>query len=257
MPVYSVSSDGRFALTLDFDRLHALRPGYGYCNNGAKAGDFSNDGTAIWRVSLDTGEVTELFSLSDFTEHDRKDAFSGPIHKVNHIMISPDNDKFMVLHRWISGGRRSTRLLVCDCDGGNMRTVLDDGFVSHCYWKDNDTIITFAEVSGRRGYYLIGPGRDDIRQLWPEMNGDGHPSYSVTGRVVTDSYPDRRRVSRIYVLDDQDETPCVVAKVFSPFRYDEEVRCDLHPRWNRAGDKICFDGSFEGKRGLYCIENIK
>ena len=31
-PVYSVSSDGRWALTLDFSRLHRLREGYGYSN---------------------------------------------------------------------------------------------------------------------------------------------------------------------------------------------------------------------------------
>ena len=32
MPVYSVSQDGKWALTLDFSRLHRLRPGYGYSN---------------------------------------------------------------------------------------------------------------------------------------------------------------------------------------------------------------------------------
>ena len=31
-PVYSVSLDGTFALTLDFSRLYRLRPGYGYYN---------------------------------------------------------------------------------------------------------------------------------------------------------------------------------------------------------------------------------
>ena len=32
MPVYSVSADGKTALTLDFTRLYSLRPGYGYYN---------------------------------------------------------------------------------------------------------------------------------------------------------------------------------------------------------------------------------
>ena len=32
MPVYSVSNDGEFALTLDFSRLHRLRKGMGYSN---------------------------------------------------------------------------------------------------------------------------------------------------------------------------------------------------------------------------------
>ena len=32
MPVYTVSNDGKIALTLDFSRLYNLRPGYGYYN---------------------------------------------------------------------------------------------------------------------------------------------------------------------------------------------------------------------------------
>jgi len=44
-----------------------------------------------------------------------------------------------------------------------------------------------------------------------------------------------------------------IARVFAPFKYDNDTRCDLHPRWNRNGDKICIDSVFEGKRGLYVI----
>jgi hypothetical protein len=33
-----------------------------------------------------------------------------------------------------------------------------------------------------------------------------------------------------------------------------EIRCDLHPRWNRAGDAISFDSLHEGFRGVYSME---
>ena len=47
-----------------------------------------------------------------------------------------------------------------------------------------------------------------------------------------------------------------IAKVFSPFKYDNDTRCDLHPRWSRDGRKVCFDSVFVGHRGLYVV-NVK
>ena len=55
-------------------------------------------------------------------------------------------------------------------------------------------------------------------------------------------------------MKDENSKPEIVAKVFSPFKYDNDTRCDLHPRWNHAGDKVCFDAVFEGHRGLYVID---
>ena len=66
-PVYSVSADGKFALTLDFSRLYNLRPGYGYYNVPEKTKDVAlPDATAIWKVDLETGEVTDLLKFCRF-----------------------------------------------------------------------------------------------------------------------------------------------------------------------------------------------
>ena len=92
--------------------------------------------------------------------------------------------------------------------------------------------------------------------LWPKYNDDGHPSYSPDRRfVVTDSYPDRKRIQNIKILRDDEEDGKVIVEVFAPFKYDNETRCDLHPRWNRDGTKICFDSCFNGHRTL-CLTEI-
>ena len=53
---------------------------------------------------------------------------------------------------------------------------------------------------------------------------------------------------------EENSEPKTITKVFSPFKYDNDTRCDLHPRWNRKGDMICFDSVFEGHRGLYIVK---
>lgn len=259
-PVYTVSSDGKFALTLDFSRLYNLRPGYGYYNIPETTKDIPlPDAAAIWKVSLETGEVTELLKYTDFARfqprHEMKE--KGAVHKVNHLMLSPNNKRFMVLYRWFNGERKYTRLITCNIDGSDMYVLSDDDMVSHCFWKDDTHIIAFEnkKTSGT-GYYLMKDKTQEYIHCWPEMTGDGHPSFSPDRKlVVTDTYPNRSRISSIKIMDGDVTKNEVneVAKVFSPFKYDNDTRCDLHPRWNHASNKISFDSVFEGHRGLYVI----
>lgn len=260
-PVYSVSEDGTFALTLDFSRLYELRPGYGYYNVEEKTkGQALPDAPAIWRVDLITGAVEPVLSYMDFASFQPRKEMkeSGAVHKVNHIMLSPNGKRFMVLYRWFCGQRKYTRLITCDVDGRNMYVLSDDDMVSHCYWKNDNEILAFEnKCDGGPGYYLMKDGTNHYVHLWSALSNDGHPSYSPNKQlVVTDSYPDRARMADIKILDDADEqgnNMRVVARVFAPFKYDNDTRCDLHPRWSRDGKAICFDSVFEGHRGLYVV----
>ena len=258
-PVYTVSSDGKEALTLDFSRLYNLRPGYGYYNVPEKTkGVALPDSVAIWRINLENGDIIPLLTYKDFVsfqprpEMKEKDA----VHKVNHLMLSPDGKRFMVLYRWFIGERKYTRLITCDMDGSNMYVLSDDDMVSHCFWKDNNFILAFEnKKKGGTGYYLMKDKTQKYKRCWSELTGDGHPSYCPNREmIVTDSYPDRARIQYIRVMKDENSNPEIVAKVFSPFKYDNDTRCDLHPRWNHVGNKICFDSVWEGHRGLYYVE---
>lgn len=260
-PVYSVSADGKFALTLDFSRLYNLRPGYGYYNVPEKTkGVALPNATAIWKIDLETGEVTALLKYTDFANFQPRPEMKeeGSVHKVNHIMLSPNGKRFMVLYRWFCGQRKYTRLVTCNVDGTDMYVLSDDDMVSHCFWKNDSEILAFENKhNGGPGYYLMKDKTQDYTHCWPQFSNDGHPSYSPDGSlIVTDSYPNRARVASINLMDG-DETRKenkTIARVFAPFKYDNDTRCDLHPRWNHAGDKICFDSIFEGHRGLYVVD---
>lgn len=253
-PVYSVSNNGNFALTLDFSRLHRLRKGYGYSNiPETTRNEKVPDKPCIWNLDLKTGVIIPILNYTDFLRFELTEQMENAEHKVNHIMLNPSGNRFMVLHRWFLGSQKFTRLITANIDGTDMYS-LNENMTSHCFWKNDDEILAFANKKEiGNGYFLMKDKTQEFQKLWPELLSDGHPSYSPDrSMIVTDTYPDRSRVARIYLI--KDEQINIIAKVFAPFRYDNEVRCDLHPRWNRSGNKICFDGAFEGKRGLYTVE---
>lgn len=255
-PIYDVSKSGDFALTLDFSRLHRLRPGYGYYNlKDIYANVKLPDAPCIWKVDLNKNSAESLLKYTDFFNFEQREDMIGAEHKVNHIMISPDDNRFMVLHRWYHGERKYSRLITINVDGTEMYNLSDDDMVSHCFWKSDNEIIAFENKKGiGPGYYLMTDKTKEYIHLWKYINNDGHPSYSPDGKsIVIDSYPDGKRQSTIKIMQENGKED-ILAKVFSPFKYDNDLRCDLHPRWNRKGDKISFDSVFEGKRALYIIE---
>ena len=258
MPIYDVSKDGKFALTLDFSRLHRLRKGYGYANiDEVTKNEKCPDKTCIWKIDLSTGEISSVIKYTDLAKFDTREEMNGAIHKVNHIMISPNGKKFMVLHRWFKHNEKFTRLVTMNIDGSDMYNLSDDNFVSHCCWKNDNEILSFLRKKDTKDhYYLMKDKTNEYKMFWEELNTDGHCTYSPNGKyIITDTYPNRKRMANIYLCEENKHSK-KIARVFAPFKYDNDVRCDLHPRWDHSNQKICFDSVHEGKKELY-ITQIK
>ena len=265
IPCYTVSADGKTALSLDFSRLHSLRLGYGYAAlPETTKGVALPDATAVWKLDIESGEVTELLKYTDFASFQprREMLEKGSVHKVNHLMLSPNGKRFMVLYRWFCGQRKYTRLITCNVDGTDMYVLSDDDMVSHCYWKNDDEVIAFERKKDfGPGYYLMKDKTQEWTHIWPQLSNDGHPSYCPTDNslVVFDTYPSRSRIQEVKLGMDTDtagDSVKTIAKVFAPFKYDNDTRCDLHPRWRQDGKAICFDSVYEGHRGLYIVDIV-
>lgn len=257
-PIYSLSKDGKTALTLDFARLHRLRPGYGYSN----IADLSEtqklpSGYCIWNIDIETKKISGILTYQQLYDFQYDESMKDAEHKVNHIMINPSGNRLMFLHRWIHKGIKKTRLLTVDIDGNNLYCLLNEDMVSHCNWKDDNTILCWAHKNDiGNHYYLLTDQSSEFQIIAPqELTVDGHPSYSPDGKYfITDTYPNFHRKQFLYLYDVNTKKVTELAAVHANIKYRNDCRCDLHPRWNHSGTKICFDAAKDDRRQVYMID---
>ncbi len=254
-PVYDCYND--YALSLNFDRLNLLRPDYGYRNRAdhfdSSDLDDANDG--IYYVDLEENQYNLIISLEKLTSIKPVDSFKKAMHKVNHIMISPDGKRFMFLHRWLLNGRRFDRLYVSDIQGKEP-VLLVNGVVSHCAWINDYSILGFFSKGNEMPLFriisLLQKDTDPAPVKLLENYGDGHPD--INGDfIVFDTYPNKARMKELIVVNSHQNRVNKLGEFFESFDYYDESRCDLHPRWDFHGNMVFFDSVHTGKRSLYSI----
>ena len=258
-PIYAVSRNGRKALSLNFSRLHRLRPGYGYSN--LKDETVSEEvplGDGIWLLDIEKNQDDLLLSLKDIAKIKSDSSMKNGHHWFNHLEFNPGGERFSFLHRWSVGNKRYSRLFTSDLKRKNICCLADDKLVSHCCWKNNRQLLSWARVGCKGDHYYLFTDLSRKHTIVGKgnMDEDGHPSYSPDGRyILTDTYPDKSRMRRLIIYDTSTDRKYEMGRYFAPFKYDFEYRCDLHPRWSRDGKMICFDSAHEGSRQMYIAEN--
>lgn len=257
-PVYGLSPDGSQTVTLDFARLHRLRPGYGYASYTEQfADDPAPDKLGIWQMDLKTGKNALVVTLKQLAAYKPDERFQGAHHWVNHLQFSPGGTRFAFLHRWRVGEKAwFTRLFAARPDGSDLRLLMDTGMVSHYDWRDDDTILAWARTKEQGDkFYLIDAGGKAPQPVFPDVTRDGHCSYSPDRKwVLNDTYPDKDRMQHLMLVKAATGRRYDLNAFHSPPRFTGPARCDLHPRWNRTGTMVCVDGCHEATRQVYVLD---
>jgi len=267
-PIYTVSPDGKTAVTADFRRINDMRPGYGYAGLPDPHGDELAPGdTGIFRVDLDTGNAKLIVSLADIARFG--DIPGNPRqakHYFNHLLFNTDGSRFIFLHRWRSWdaaqhktvGGFSTRMLTATAEGKDIRIVDPYGQTSHFIWRDPEHILAWAwHPSHGNAFYLYRDGTDRADIVGQGiMTRNGHCTYLPGNRwILNDTYPDRDRKQQVYLYHVATGKTVPLGGFRLPPEYQGEWRCDTHPRFSPDGRSVIIDSPHTGAgRQMHLID---
>ena len=259
-PIQSVHAEGRTALSLNYRRLHARKPEYGYAVDAANfAPDQPLERDGLWLFDFETGASRLQVSLAWLARHEARRDMARAAHKVNHGLFSPAGTRYVFMHRWTGERGRCSRLYVASLDGGSPRLLMDTRMVSHYGWRDEQHLIVWGRTAAQGDHYYlldVTTGSTEVMgagQL--DRLGDGHPGYGPDRRwIVTDSYPDMARCRHLLLYDVATARCTELGAFFAPWRFDGPARCDLHPRWSPDGRSIAIDSTHTGWRDTYVLD---
>lgn len=258
LPIVAISSNGAKALSYSFERLRKYASAYAYANgiDPEEAMAVSkNSGLDI--IDIRSLEITKLFSIAEIASYHPEQSMDGAYHYFTHCLFSPSGKRFVFFHRWVSNNRIRTRMLSSDLKGKDLFIFPTSGMVSHIAWQDDENILAYARTEEFDDKYYLFRDRKKQFSIIGEnhFKSDGHPQFSTDKKwILTDTYPDRFRTQYLILYNVKDKRIYNIAKLRSPFKYRYNLRCDLHPRWNRNSSMVCFDSAHAGIRSLYTIE---
>jgi hypothetical protein len=293
----AIAPNGRYAMAPNFARLGRLWPAYGYSGfDSASDGVLQPDDDGLWRIELDTGARSLVFSIRELVA-----ATAGAIGPdvpvfVTHVSFNREGTRIVFMLRFFSKDHALYSLLFSARTDGSELKLLEQEKISHFDWVDEDTIAIWMRkgmkglAAARRSGLLASPllrplialARKSRARLKgallnesyfllstvtgaqsPFMAGvlpqDGHPMVSPDRAwMITDEYPNpatgktplmlvdiaaRRRVDVAEFMHDVGSS-------------DSDLKCDLHPRWNRAGTQVGVDATENGRR-RFVVLNVE
>ncbi len=264
-PINAVSRDGKLALCLSYGRMGRLRKVVGYkgaADPNPKDPHPANDG--VYVMDMQTGDVKLIVSIQEV--YDRL----APHHPIvrdnhmwfNHVNFNPSGTRLYFLARCWEDGQLQTGTYTVNVDGSDLREVIPFGTrSSHADWRSDTEFAATYDVRGRgREHMLVTDEGVTASRFIAEgrLNFDGHMTYSPDREwMVTDQNIGDPLQKWLLIMRVADEAVSVLHQfdMYEPRFLFGDLRCDLHPRWNRTGDAVCVDAlAADGTRQLHVVE---
>lgn len=253
-PLYDVDSSFRLGATTNFTKLGYLRPGYGYTLTPFQKDKISDAVISI--VDLQAKEVIKEISYKQILDLFGQTVLCSDNYYVNHLSFSPDGSKILFFIIKIEKGFHHASLCVYDLKCSKLFLLESEMKVSHYVWEDNNTIICTAyDKKYKCRYYRYSCySYGGLLIENSALCQDGHPRMFKSGKMLTDTYPDKNGYQKLFVTDLESGKAQTISLLYStPFMAGEK-RTDLHPRISPSESLICVDSNNKGKRQLIIFE---
>lgn len=279
--IYTVASDGRWAVSPCVRRTARTQAGYGVvappevvpANVGAAADD------GVWRIDTQTGTSRLIVSLADLHKQlgDRlgfEPLERGPLYGF-HVKPNGPGDRvmFVVRQRLDRGGLRPA-LVTFQADGTDPHVAVRadqwERGGHHPNWcPDGEHIVMNLRLNPDEPLRFVCVRYDgsDLHPIAGGAVGSGHPTLSpcapdAGARVLTDAYPhepvafgDGTVPLRWVGAVDGRERTLVRIGVVPPYTGPANaMRVDPHPAWDRSGRFVVFNACPQGTRRVYLVD---
>lgn len=255
-PLASLSRDKKWGLSINFARVYAFRPGYGYIGANdvfEKENAPKNDG--VFLVDMQSGKGELIISYADIIEKYPELPYTNGKLVINHVTFNYSATKFIILLRNFpeTNVQKRTQLLVASVEK-SLNKMTDYQINSHYSWKNDDEFLIWSLLEEGKGIYLFNTNTGKRTRLYNDIldKDDIHCLFSPDNQsFIGDSYPYVDGYRHIYKYDFKNGQVEDLIKI----KHDEpkigDIRCDLHARFNGDGKRISFDSYFEEYRGIY------
>lgn len=278
-PIYCLSPDRHYALSINFQRLGRERPGYGYEGLEDPGIDFAHpEDDGIFLLDLEKNSARLILSVDQVVKAYPRDGMWNTPSWFNHLLFNPTGTRFAFFHRWRTWKDNVrchlTHMFTANLDGSDLFPLNLEDMSSHYAWINDREVINFSNrfrrVRGVRTnepnwqYYRYHDQTDQVEVVAEDyFPGDGHCLASPNQQwMVTDSYPeaDPQYARNLFLYHFPSRQGYQVGSFWADPLYPTPTRCDLHSRWSHDGRCLTFDSIHEkdengrGRRRIYLAD---
>ena len=148
LPIYTVSKNGKYFLSVSFERLFWCRRGYSYdaIKDQSKNFKIVHD-DEIKFYDIEKGEEKKIINIKDLLKINKNSNMEDAVHYIEHLMFSPCSKKFVFLHRYkIKDGGIFSRLFSFDLEKNNLQLILNSGRMSHFNFIVDENLLFYGSI---------------------------------------------------------------------------------------------------------------